>query len=61
MVIGLHEWVVDGNHEDLASVLELGVADVARDMGAGTSRACGMELGSQLLSCCFLKQGERTH
>lgn len=38
--VALHEGVVHGNNEDLTGLLELGVADVARDVGAGASRAC---------------------
>jgi hypothetical protein len=31
----LHEGIIDGDDEDLASILKLGVGDVARDMSVG--------------------------
>lgn len=37
--IFLHERVVHGDNKDLASLLELGVVDVAGDVGARASRA----------------------
>lgn len=37
----LHKRVVDGDHEDLAGVLQRRVVDVAGHVGAGASRACG--------------------
>lgn len=36
-----HEGVVDGDDEDLASVLDLGVLDVAGDVGVGAGWAKG--------------------
>jgi hypothetical protein len=37
----LHKRVVNGDHEDFASILQRGVVDVSRHVGAGTRRACG--------------------
>ena len=37
----LHKRVVDGDHEDLAGVLQRRVVDVAGHVGAGARRACG--------------------
>lgn len=35
----LHKGIIDGDDKDLASFLELGVVDVARDVGAGAGGA----------------------
>lgn len=29
----LHKWVVDGHHENLTGIFEVGAVDVAGDMG----------------------------
>ena len=44
----LHKRVVDGDHEDLAGVLQRRVVDVAGHVGAGARRACGS--GGSLVS-----------
>lgn len=51
----LHERVVHSDNKDLAGLLELGVVDVAGNVGAGASRAweLGQHWGGFLLSAMF--------
>jgi hypothetical protein len=39
LAANIHERVIDRDDENLAGFIELGVVDVARDVGAGASRA----------------------
>lgn len=53
----LHKGVIDGDHKDLAGLLQLGVVHVARDVGAGASGASKKLVG---MSYSCRDEGDRT-
>lgn len=62
MVDSLHEWIIDSDDKDLASILELGVVNVPRNMGARASRAYMSELDNlQSLSSSKRPEVEMIH